>query len=152
MRSIVPLRGICSLALGSGRRPLSSSTGGSAQRPTHRTAAAMAKAARSCRGRFCRVRPRRPMFGSIQDAPAGYEKNPEAIELARFAVAEHNTKANTALEFEKVVKVRGQLVAGTMHYFTIEVNEGGARKLYEAKVWVKEWESIKGLQEFKPAD
>jgi hypothetical protein len=54
----------------------------------------MAKASRPCRGRFCRVPPRRlPTFGIVQDAPAGYEKNPEAIELARFAVSEHNTKA-----------------------------------------------------------
>ncbi|XP_047044196.1 cysteine proteinase inhibitor-like [Lolium rigidum] len=113
----------------------------------------MAKASRPCRGRFCRVPPRRlPTFGSVEDAPAGYEKNPEAIELARFAVSEHNTKANTALEFERVVKARGQLVAGTLHYFTIEVNQAGANKLYEAKVWVKEWESFKELQEFKPAD
>ncbi|KAK1697936.1 hypothetical protein QYE76_014633 [Lolium multiflorum] len=99
----------------------------------------MAKASRPCRGRFCRVPPRSrlPTFGSVQDAPAGYEKNPEAIELARFAVSEHNAKANTALEFERVVKARGQLVAGTLHYFTIEVNQAGAKKLYEAKVWVR---------------
>jgi hypothetical protein len=49
-------------------------------------------------------------------------------------------------------EARGQLVAGTLHYFTIEVNQAGAKKLYEAKVWVKEWESFKELQEFKPAD
>jgi hypothetical protein len=33
------------------------------------------------------------MVGGIQDAPAGRENDLGAIELARFAVAEHNTKA-----------------------------------------------------------
>jgi hypothetical protein len=31
--------------------------------------------------------------GGIQDAPAGRENDLQTIELARFAVAEHNTKA-----------------------------------------------------------
>nr|XP_051205224.1 cysteine proteinase inhibitor-like [Lolium perenne] len=65
-----------------------------------------------------------PAIGSIQDAPAGWENNLEAIELARFAVVEHNAKANVLLEFERLVKARQQLVAGFMHYFTIEVKEG----------------------------
>jgi hypothetical protein len=124
------------------------------------------------------------MLGGIQDAPAGRENDLETIELARFAVAEHNNKAvrrlfppdpknlpfsvpsfvssettvllsgliqNALLEFERLVKVRLQVVAGCMHYFTIEVSEGGAKKLYEAKVWEKAWENFKQLQEFKPA-
>jgi hypothetical protein len=127
---------------------------------------------------------RRPMLGGIQDAPAGRENDLETIELARFAIAEHNNKAvrqfppdpknlvpfsvpsfvllkqtvllsgliqNAVLEFERLVKVRLQVVAGCMHYFTIEVNEGGVKKLYEAKVWEKAWENFKQLQEFKPA-
>ena len=58
---------------------------------------------------------------------------------------------NALLEFERLVKVRLQVVAGRMHYFTIEVKEGGEKKLYEAKVWEKLWENFKQLQEFKPA-
>jgi hypothetical protein len=58
---------------------------------------------------------------------------------------------NALLEFERLVKVRHQVVAGCMHYLTIEVKEGGAKKLYEAKVWEKAWENFKQLQEFKPA-
>ncbi|KAM0920741.1 hypothetical protein ACQ4PT_007310 [Festuca glaucescens] len=115
-----------------------------------------------------------PLVGGIQDVPAGRENDLGAIELARFAVAEHNTKAhgriqqggrnfdagislvinemqNALLEFERLVKMRLQVVAGCMHYFTIEVSEGGAKKLYEAKVWEKAWENFKQLQEFKPA-
>uniref|UniRef100_A0ACD5U198 Uncharacterized protein n=2 Tax=Avena sativa TaxID=4498 RepID=A0ACD5U198_AVESA len=91
------------------------------------------------------------MVGGVQDAPAGRENDLQTIELARFAVAEHNTKNNALLEFERLVKVRVQVVAGSMHYFTIEVKEGGAKKLYEAKVWEKAWENFKQLQEFKPA-
>lgn len=49
----------------------------------HRTAAAMAEAHNE--GRVRRV-------GDVRDAPAGRENDLEAIELARFAVAEHNSK------------------------------------------------------------
>ncbi|KAL6839326.1 hypothetical protein ACP4OV_030998 [Aristida adscensionis] len=90
------------------------------------------------------------MVGDVRDAPAGRENDLDAVELARFAVAEHNSKTNAMLEFERVVKVRQQVVAGTMHYFTVEVKEGGAKKLYEAKVWEKAWENFKQLQSFQP--
>jgi cystatin-C len=48
------------------------------------------------------------------------------------------------------VKIKQQIVAGWMYYITIQVNEGGAKKLYEAKVWEKSWENFKQLIEFKP--
>jgi len=32
------------------------------------------------------------MLGDVRDAPAGRENDLEAVELARFAVAEHNSK------------------------------------------------------------
>ncbi|CAM0954860.1 unnamed protein product [Alopecurus aequalis] len=86
--------------------------------------------------------PRPPPPGCIQDAPAGRENDLDVIELARFAVTEHNTE---------LVKVRHQVVAGSMHYFTIEVKEGGNKRLYQAKVWEMPWENFKQLQEFKPA-
>jgi len=95
-------------------------------------------------------RPARKL-GGVREAPAGRENDFEAIELARFAVAEHNSKTNAMLEFERLVKVRQQVVAGTMHHFTVEVMEaGGAKKLYEAKVWEKVWENFKQLQSFEP--
>nr|3UL5_A Chain A, Canecystatin-1 [Saccharum officinarum]3UL5_B Chain B, Canecystatin-1 [Saccharum officinarum]3UL5_C Chain C, Canecystatin-1 [Saccharum officinarum]3UL5_D Chain D, Canecystatin-1 [Saccharum officinarum]3UL6_A Chain A, Canecystatin-1 [Saccharum officinarum]3UL6_B Chain B, Canecystatin-1 [Saccharum officinarum] len=91
------------------------------------------------------------MVGDVRDAPAGHENDLEAIELARFAVAEHNSKTNAMLEFERLVKVRHQVVAGTMHHFTVQVKEaGGGKKLYEAKVWEKVWENFKQLQSFQP--
>ncbi|CAD6333414.1 unnamed protein product [Miscanthus lutarioriparius] len=91
------------------------------------------------------------MFGGVHDAP-DREKNPDAIDLARFAVTEHNSKTNAALEFVSLVKVRMQLVTGTMNYLTIEARkvDGGANKLYEAKVWLRPWQKFKGLQAFEP--
>ncbi|CAN6350590.1 unnamed protein product [Urochloa humidicola] len=91
------------------------------------------------------------LVGDVRDAPAGRENDLEAIELARFAVAEHNSKANAMLEFERLVKARQQVVAGVMHHFTVEVKEaGGAKKLYEVQVWVKLWENFKQLHSFQP--
>jgi len=91
------------------------------------------------------------MVGDVRDAPEGHENDLEAIELARFAVDEHNSKTNAMLEFERLVKVRHQVVAGTMHHFTVQVKEaGGGKKLYEAKVWEKVWENFKQLQSFQP--
>ncbi|PWZ10303.1 Cystatin-1 [Zea mays] len=91
------------------------------------------------------------LVGGIQDVP-GNENDLHLQELARFAVDEHNKKANALLGFEKLVKAKTQVVAGTMYYLTIEVKDGEVKKLYEAKVWEKPWENLKGLQEFKPVE
>nr|8PK3_G Chain G, Affimer molecule (A31) [synthetic construct]8PK3_H Chain H, Affimer molecule (A31) [synthetic construct]8PK3_I Chain I, Affimer molecule (A31) [synthetic construct] len=85
----------------------------------------------------------------------------EIEELARFAVDEHNKKENALLEFVRVVKAKEQFNYDqwqdyTMYYLTLEAKDGGKKKLYEAKVWVKfvdsafETENFKELQEFKP--
>ncbi|CAM6027322.1 unnamed protein product [Sphagnum balticum] len=77
----------------------------------------------------------------------------EVEELANFAVTEHNNQTNTLekLTFSKVVSAKKQVVQGTMYHLTIEVQEAGNPKLYDAKVWVKPWENFKKLEEFKPA-
>nr|GMD23011.1 cysteine proteinase inhibitor A-like [Ipomoea batatas] len=59
-------------------------------------------------------------------------------ELARFAIAEYNKKANANLVFDKVI-----------YNVTIVASEGGQKKVYEAKVSVNELKNIKELQEFK---
>ncbi|GAB4835313.1 hypothetical protein Ancab_000222 [Ancistrocladus abbreviatus] len=87
----------------------------------------------------------------------GAENSVEIDSLARFAVDEHNKKKNAMLEFKKVVNTKEQVVAGTMYYITLEAIDGGKKKLYEAKVWVKPWMNFKEVQEFKflgdaPAD
>jgi len=55
------------------------------------------------------------------------------------------------LTFSKVVSAKKQVVQGTMYHFTIEVQEAGQPKLYDAKVWLKPWENFKKLEEFKPS-
>ncbi|CAD6236341.1 unnamed protein product [Miscanthus lutarioriparius] len=91
------------------------------------------------------------LAGGIKDVPAN-ENNLHLQELARFAVDEHNKKANVLLGYEKLVKAKTQVVAGTMYYLTVEVKDGEVKKLYEAKVWEKPWENFKELQEFKPVE
>ncbi|XP_066309818.1 cystatin-1-like [Miscanthus floridulus] len=91
------------------------------------------------------------LAGGIKDVPAN-ENDLHLQELARFAVDEHNKKANALLGYEKLVKAKTQVVAGTMYYLTVEVKDGEVKKLYEAKVWEKPWENFKELQEFKPVE
>ncbi|XP_019702175.1 cysteine proteinase inhibitor 12 [Elaeis guineensis] len=88
-------------------------------------------------------------LGGVHDAKE-IQNSVEIEELARFAVEEHNKKANTLLEFGRVVKVKEQVVSGIIYYITIEASDGGKKKLYEAKVWVKPWMKFKELQEFIP--
>ncbi|KAG8388890.1 hypothetical protein BUALT_Bualt02G0172400 [Buddleja alternifolia] len=79
----------------------------------------------------------------------GSQNSLEIEDLARFAVDEHNKKQNAMLQFKKVTNVKQQVVAGTMYYLTVEAADGGQKKVYEAKVWVKPWMNFKELQEFK---
>lgn len=83
-------------------------------------------------------------LGALRDSGA------EIDSLARFAVDQHNTKENALLELVRVVRAHEQVVAGTLHHLTLEINDAGKKKLYEAKVWVKPWMNFKELQEFKP--
>ncbi|OQU78239.1 hypothetical protein SORBI_3009G184500 [Sorghum bicolor] len=86
------------------------------------------------------------MVDDVQDTPAGCEKGLEAIKLVCFTNAEHNGKTNAILKFVRSVKVRYQVVAGTMHQFTVKVKEAGStKKLYKAKVWAM-WKNFKQLQ------
>ncbi|KAF3790087.1 Cysteine proteinase inhibitor 12 [Nymphaea thermarum] len=88
------------------------------------------------------------MTGAPKDIPS--ENSLEISDLGRFAVEEHNKKENALLQFDKVVKAKEQVVAGTLYHLTIEAADGGQKHLYEAKVWVKPWMNFKELQEFKP--
>ncbi|KAJ0860171.1 putative Cystatin domain-containing protein [Helianthus annuus] len=67
-----------------------------------------------------------------------------------FAEVAFSTKQlNAALEFVKVIEKKEQVVQGIMYYIKLEANDGGEKKTYEAKVWVKPWENFKELQELK---
>ncbi|XP_056168860.1 cysteine proteinase inhibitor A-like [Syzygium oleosum] len=92
-----------------------------------------------------------PTPGGIREVE-GKENSLEVVGLARFAVEEHNKKENAMLQYVKVVDAKQQVVAGTVYYITIEATDGGAKKLYKAKVWVKPWMNFKEVQEFKPVD
>ncbi|RDY04910.1 hypothetical protein CR513_11305 [Mucuna pruriens] len=86
--------------------------------------------------------------GDPRDVP-GNQNSVEIDGLARFAVEEHNKKQNALLEFGRVLSVKQQVVAGTLHIITLEAKDGGKTKVYEAKVWEKVWLNFKELQEFK---
>ncbi|GAV68375.1 Cystatin domain-containing protein [Cephalotus follicularis] len=75
--------------------------------------------------------------------------NDQSIDaLARYAIDEHNKKANADLKLKKVVNVKQQVVAGTMYYITLEATDGDHIKVYEAKIWDKPWENFKQLNSF----
>uniref|UniRef100_M1A5K0 Cysteine proteinase inhibitor n=1 Tax=Solanum tuberosum TaxID=4113 RepID=M1A5K0_SOLTU len=64
-------------------------------------------------------------------------------DLARFAIQDHNKKENAHLEFVEVLNVKEQVVVGMMCYITLEATDAGYTKIYETKIWVKEWENFK---------
>ncbi|KAA0025834.1 hypothetical protein IC582_019067 [Cucumis melo] len=90
----------------------------------------------------------RMKLGGVRDY-IGSQNRVEIESLARFAVQEHNNKENGLLEFDRVLKAKEQVVAGKLYHLTLEAIDGGKKKVYEAKVWVKPWMNFKQLQEFK---
>ncbi|KAK4408348.1 Cysteine proteinase inhibitor 3 [Sesamum angolense] len=88
------------------------------------------------------------MVGGIHPVK-GAQNSTEINDLARFAVDEQKKKENRDLEFKKVLSAKEQVVAGTMYYITLEAADGGKKKVYEAKVWVKPWMNFKEVEEFK---
>ncbi|KAL1352199.1 hypothetical protein HN51_016195 [Arachis hypogaea] len=92
----------------------------------------------------------RMKLGGLRDFHYDAVSNHAEIEsLARFAIQEHNNKENGLLEFAKVLKAKEQVVAGKIYFLTLEAIDGGKKKLYEAKIWVKPWMNFKQLQEFR---
>nr|XP_015873398.2 cysteine proteinase inhibitor A-like [Ziziphus jujuba var. spinosa]XP_048325200.1 cysteine proteinase inhibitor A-like [Ziziphus jujuba var. spinosa]XP_048325201.1 cysteine proteinase inhibitor A-like [Ziziphus jujuba var. spinosa]XP_048325202.1 cysteine proteinase inhibitor A-like [Ziziphus jujuba var. spinosa]XP_048325203.1 cysteine proteinase inhibitor A-like [Ziziphus jujuba var. spinosa] len=87
-------------------------------------------------------------LGGIKEVQ-GNENSVEIESLARYAVDEYNKKENALLEFVKVVNTKEQVVSGTLYYITLEAIDGGKKKIYESKVWVKPWQNFKEVQEFK---
>ncbi|KAI4300928.1 hypothetical protein L6164_034254 [Bauhinia variegata] len=90
----------------------------------------------------------RMKVGGVHDFK-GNHNSAEIESLARFAIQEYNKKHNVVLEFSRVLKAKDQVVAGKIYHLTFEAVEGGNKKIYEAKVWVKPWMNFKQLQEFK---
>ncbi|KAL3366977.1 hypothetical protein AABB24_011613 [Solanum stoloniferum] len=86
-------------------------------------------------------------LGGITDVP--FPNNPEFQDLARFAIQGYNKKENVHLEFVENLNVKQQVVAGMMYYITLAAIDAGKKKIYETKIWVKEWEDFKKVVEFK---
>ncbi|KAI3717249.1 hypothetical protein L1987_68743 [Smallanthus sonchifolius] len=84
--------------------------------------------------------------GGLKDSSSSNSADIDS--LARFAVEEHNKKENAMLKLARVVKVQEQVVAGTLHHLTLEIDDAGNKKIYKATVWVKPWMDFKELQEF----
>nr|4LZI_A Chain A, Multicystatin [Solanum tuberosum] len=87
------------------------------------------------------------IIGGFTDVP--FPNNPEFQDLARFAVQDYNKKENAHLEYVENLNVKEQLVAGMIYYITLVATDAGKKKIYEAKIWVKEWEDFKKVVEFK---
>ncbi|XP_037470252.1 cysteine proteinase inhibitor 3-like isoform X1 [Triticum dicoccoides] len=89
--------------------------------------------------------------GLVRGMLAAVRERAEAEDAARFAVAEHNRKQGSALEFTRVVNAKRQVVAGTLHDLMVEVVDSGKKSMYKAKVWVKPWQNFKAVVEFRHA-
>ncbi|KAI3466515.1 hypothetical protein Pfo_023178 [Paulownia fortunei] len=85
--------------------------------------------------------------------PINNLKDPWVVEIARFAVAEHNRPDNaTKLEFVSVVDGKTQVVAGLNYKLVISAKVGGRSEkpnYYEAVVFDKAWEKLLQLTSFK---
>ncbi|GAB4830757.1 hypothetical protein Ancab_004790 [Ancistrocladus abbreviatus] len=71
------------------------------------------------------------------------------IEIAQFAVTEHNKEDGTDLEFKKVVKGESQVVAGTNYRLVIAAMNGADLGDYEAVVYERPWENYRKLTSFE---
>ncbi|KAL6990671.1 hypothetical protein U1Q18_008790 [Sarracenia purpurea var. burkii] len=85
-----------------------------------------------------------PGWWPIEDLNA-----PEVKELAKFALAEHNKKAGSSLEFGHVLRGETQAVSGTNYWLIIAAKDGAVSGTYDAIVLVKPSKHFKKLVSFK---
>ncbi|KAJ6700348.1 CYSTEINE PROTEINASE INHIBITOR 5 [Salix purpurea] len=76
-------------------------------------------------------------------------KDKHVVEIAEFAVAEHNKEVKSNLKLESIVKGESQVVSGTNYRLVLAVT-GGAYAKYQAVVYEKPWEQLKSLTSFVP--
>ncbi|XP_015161443.1 multicystatin-like, partial [Solanum tuberosum] len=86
-------------------------------------------------------------LGGFTEVP--FPNSPEFQDLTRFAVHQYNKDQNAHLEFVENLNVKKQVVAGMLYYITFAATDGGKKKIYETKIWVKVWENFKKVVEFK---
>ncbi|CAI9773174.1 unnamed protein product [Fraxinus pennsylvanica] len=90
---------------------------------------------------------RGPILGGYE--PIDNPNDPTVIEIAKFAVAEHNKEAKSNLKFQKVVKGESQVVAGINYRLVISAVDGAAVQNYLAVVYEKPWQNFKNLTSFE---
>ncbi|KAK4491904.1 hypothetical protein RD792_002686 [Penstemon davidsonii] len=84
--------------------------------------------------------------------PLQNPNSPHVVEIAKFAVAEHNKEAKALLVFITVVKGESQLVFGLKYRLRISAKDGVATttKNYQAVVLEKRWgKELLSFQEIK---
>ncbi|KAL0353293.1 UNVERIFIED_CONTAM: Cysteine proteinase inhibitor 1 [Sesamum angustifolium] len=79
-------------------------------------------------------------------------KDPKVVEIANFAVTEHNKEAGSALVFQDVVKGTKQVVAGINYELVIAAGDGtpaGVRLYYQARVFEQPSQKSRKLLSFQ---
>lgn len=93
--------------------------------------------------------PSMAVLGGTHRVPLPHH-TPELHDVAKFAVDQHNSRQNSHFSLVRLISAQKQVVSGVMYYLTVEVETGGLKKLYEAKVWEKAWQNFKSLESFEP--
>ncbi|MFX6532881.1 cystatin domain-containing protein [Acinetobacter baumannii] len=73
----------------------------------------------------------------------------QVVEIAKFAVKEHNSQSKSALVYVAVVNGQYQVVAGTNYKLVISAKDGVKENKYEAVVWDKPWMKFRELTSFE---
>lgn len=84
-------------------------------------------------------------------SPIGDLQDPHILDVAEFAVAEHNMQARANLSLTKMVKGESQVVAGTNYRLLLQTEDslGGGSAEYEAVVWEKPSGDFRQLLSFR---
>lgn len=98
--------------------------------------------------------------GAGKGIPGGWTdikniNDPHVIEIAEFAVAEHNKQSNSMLKLEKVLSGKTQVVAGTNFKLLINTTSTSGTgtppwRKYMAVVYERSWEGFRNLTSFVP--
>ncbi|KAG0494815.1 hypothetical protein HPP92_005809 [Vanilla planifolia] len=80
-------------------------------------------------------------------------RDPHVLEIARFAVAEHNKEADVVLKLGRVVRGEIQVASGINYRLVIQAASArGGDNEYVAVVWEKSWQNFRRLTSFRPLE
>ncbi|KAK4439437.1 Cysteine proteinase inhibitor 1 [Sesamum alatum] len=80
--------------------------------------------------------------------PISNPRDHKVLEIAEFAVREHNKLAKTNLELQSVISGATQVVGGRNYRLIVSAVEGNSRSNYLALVYEKPWLHLKILIRF----